>query len=228
MLKALVPVKSISKRVPNKNFRSFYGSLTLTDITVRKLLENLPPEDIYLSTDSDFQGQGYAEQYGINFLPRQLYLTSNGTPITEVIRSLAGQVPGDDDIALCMVCDPLFDRHEDVFRTWNQARQDGFDSLSVLQEKKEYLLDSDFNPIGFGFGEDHVPSQRLPSLYRLNFALSILTRDSIDRTGYHVGNNPYWYTDKGPSLDIDTPWDFEAARAVFARHGRSTWKRSES
>ena len=48
---AIIPVKSISERVPNKNFRPFTPSgQSLFDLTVDKLLAT-SVDDIYVSTN---------------------------------------------------------------------------------------------------------------------------------------------------------------------------------
>jgi CMP-N-acetylneuraminic acid synthetase len=213
-MKAVVPAKASSKRVPNKNFRPFVKNKSLFDITVERLLRILPPEDIYLSCEDESK-QRLAEQYKINFMLRDRRLAENTTPWGEVMQTVCLQVPGDDDVMWTQVCDPLFDEHQRCVEAWSQIR-DRHDSLTVVHPRRGYLLDQNFRPLGFGFGPWHVPSQQLPANYQLGFTLSILTRESISRVGYPVGAKPYWYIASENMIDIDTELDFRVARILFS------------
>ena len=50
-MKAIIPVKSSSIRVPNKNFKPFHDDDSLFDITVKKLLKILPPSEMHFSPE---------------------------------------------------------------------------------------------------------------------------------------------------------------------------------
>jgi CMP-N-acetylneuraminic acid synthetase len=217
-MKAVVPAKVCSTRVPGKNFRPFSGARSLFDITIERLLRILPAGDLYLSCEDESKKE-LADQYEINFMLRDPRLAENSTPWGEVMQTVCLQVPGDDDVLWAQVCDPLFDEHASCVEAWSRVR-DRHDTLTVVHPRRGYLLDQNFRPLGFGFGPWHVPSQHLPANYQLGFTLSILTRESIRRVGYPVGANPYWYIASEKVIDIDTEDDFRVAQILFEQtHG---------
>jgi CMP-N-acetylneuraminic acid synthetase len=214
-MKAVIPVKASSSRVPNKNFRPFHGDRSLFDLAAERLLAHFDPADVYVSCE-DPAKEPLAERWGFNFMPRERYLADNLTPFADVVRTICAQVPGEEDIVWAQVCDPLFDEHGACIETWGKVRA-GHDSLVVVHPVRGYFLDRDFRPLGFGFGYWHVPSQQLPPMYRYGFTLSILTRESLARVGYPVGERPYWYVGSEETVDIDTESDFALAQVIYAR-----------
>jgi N-acylneuraminate cytidylyltransferase len=227
-MKAVIPVKNSSTRVPGKNFKPFHKDSSLFDLTVEKLLQVLSPSDIYMSCE-DQETEHLAEKWGINFILRNPHLADNDTPFFEVFNGVCDHVPGDDDIAWCQVIDPMFDSYEECFDIWNNGHEvlecgawtkkdikKHHDSLVVVYPHRDYYLDSSHNPEGFGFGSWHKKSQLLPVKYQLTFTLSILTRESIKRNGYYVGTKPFWYHASNSRVDIDTTQDFEMAQAVYS------------
>ena len=229
-MKAIIPVKASSTRIPNKNFKQFHGGDSLFDITTKKVLRELHPQDIYMSCE-DPRFEKEADKYGINFILRDSILADNDTKFYDIFNGICDQVPGDDDIAWCQVIDPMFNSYKKCFELWNKGdlddtlHQDGrdtnqplsktHDSLVVVYPHKDYYLDANHTPLGFGFGPWHTKSQSLPYTYQLTFTLSILTRESIKSVGYHVGQSPYWYHAHNPRIDIDTEQDFIIARTLY-------------
>ena len=75
-MKAIIPVKKSSTRIPNKNFKEFYDGNSLFDLTVEKLLKSLNPDDIYMSCEDENE-KSLAEKWGINFILRDFHLADN-------------------------------------------------------------------------------------------------------------------------------------------------------
>jgi CMP-N-acetylneuraminic acid synthetase len=211
-MKAVIPVKRTSARVPNKNFREFYRGESLLAIKLDQLTAHLDRTDIYLSSEDPDVGV-IAEEAGVNFLPRDPVLARNETPYAYVVSQICRQVPGDDDIAWCHVTDPLFNDYGNCLAAWQKHRE-GHDSLVVVYPFRGYLLDSDYAPIGFGFGPWHRPSQALPTHYQLGFTLSLLRRVTALSLG-PVGARPYWFHAANRTVDIDDESDFYLAQAIF-------------
>ena len=214
-MKLIVPVKSNSTRVENKNFRKFYKDKSITDILLEKIAFK-GYSNIYISSDDDSK-KSIAESYGCNFLLRDKRLTDNDTPMREVVQEICKQLPsGDDDIAWCQASDPLFDDYQAAFRQWEKNRE-SYDSLVVVYPIKKYLLNESYIPINFGFGHWHVKSQNLATFYDLTFTLSILKREWVENCGYHIGSKPNWFQAKNEHIDIDTMSDFELAQLIFSQ-----------
>ena len=63
---------------------------------------------------------------------------------------------------------------------------------------------------------NNVPnSQDLPDVKRLNYGISIITRESMLKKRSLIGNNPGFYElDHFESVDVDTPFDFFIAEQI--------------
>lgn len=214
-MKIIIPVKSSSTRVENKNFKEFWNGFSLTDILLQKLSFK-EKKDIYISSE-DPKKEKYANRYGCNFLLRDKKLCDNDTPLPEVIRGIVKQIPEEyEEIAWCQVTDPMFNEHEKAFLEWEKNKEK-YDSLCVVYPFKKYILNSDHIPINFGFGNWHVKSQNLKNFYDMTFTFSILKKECIEKCGYHIGVKPYWYNASNVHVDIDTKEDFEIASIIYDR-----------
>lgn len=215
-MQVIVFAKGNSKRVPNKNFREFHDGNSLLDIALSKL-GLVPRSNIWISSEDPEKLEGFP-LLGYQTILRNERFTRNDTPISDVLRDAVMALPDDgQDVMFVMVCDPLLQDLDDIYYTWEHVRNHGYDSLGLVVPQREYLLNHELQPQGFGFGYDHVPSQQLPPTYRVNFAVSIVKRDAFDSaTAYHVLKRPFWYHVNGPSVDIDTMSDFRAAQALYA------------
>lgn len=212
-MKAVILGKMGSRRIARKNYKPFYGDMSLTDILLEKLVRYFDKSDIYLSSE-DASAKEVADKWGINFVLRDVKYTLLETNTVEVVRGVCKDIPGDDDILYCSCMDPLFDDYENMFRTWEEVRE-GHDSMNVVYPTKKYYLDRDHSPIGFGFGFWHVYSQYIPPVYQISWANEILTRECIERVGYMVGENPYWYDAYNTTVDIDNEKDWELAQVIY-------------
>lgn len=213
-MKIVIPVKSRSERINNKNFRPFYKDMSLTDILIQKLLNIVDKRYIYVSCD-DMPVMEMCKKYGINFLKRDDILTYNDTPMSKVITEVVHSVPGDDDIMWCLVTDPLFDSYRECLEKWKSLDKEKYDSLCVVYGLREYILDSNFKPLNFGFGEKHVPTQDLNNNYLLNNTLFIIKREAVFKNKYYIGEKPYWFISDNFSIDIDTEQEFRIAQIIY-------------
>lgn len=212
-MKVVIPVKKSSTRVPDKNFRPFYKDESLLDIKLRQLSACFDADDIYISSE-DATVADLAKSRGIGFIGRERHLADNETPYAYVVSQVCAEVPGEDEIAWCHVTDPLFDQYAACLNAWETGRED-HDSLVVVYPLRNYLLDANHKPMGFGFGPWHVRSQRLPQHYQLNFTFSILRRRTALDLG-PIGADPYWFHAANRTVDIDDMDDFAIASAIYA------------
>lgn len=216
-MQAIIPAKTSSQRVYDKNWRPFYAGKCLVDINIEALKQaGIESGCIYVSCESQRHLDYMHEKHGVKGILRDPVLCDNDAPITDWIRTLAGQVPGDDPIIWSQVCDPLFDEHAEALDEWEWAERHGYDSLVVVHPIGPYVLDSNFCPVGWQFGEYHIKSQSVLQKYQFPFTLSVLTRECIQRCGYHIGKNPFYYVSEGVHIDIDTEEDFAVAKAYYA------------
>jgi len=213
IVKVIIPAKSNSERVHNKNFCEFYQGQSLFDIKIKQLLEVLPAGDIYVSSENP-EVENLTKKYGLQFLPRTEHLTRNETPFAEVITSLIGEIPGDDDVMWVTVTEPFFCEFEDCLRTWAAVREE-HDSLVVVKPLTEFILDANGQPVNYQFGPWHLASQFLPKWFSVPHALHIVKRDTIRRCNYIIGTSPKLYVSTSRSIDIDDEFDFRIAKELY-------------
>ena len=214
-MKAIIPVKSNSERVKNKNFRRFYNDLSLLDILIIKLTRVMDSKDIYVSCD-DISAKMICDKYNVNYIERDKSLIDNDVPMSKVITEVVRSVPGEDDIVWCLVTDPLFDSYAECFDIWNNLDKEEYDSLCVVYNFREYILDENFEPIGFGFGKDHIPTQMLKNKYLLNNTAFFIKRQAVYDNEYYIGKKTYWYVANNISVDIDTEKEFKLAQVLYS------------
>ena len=105
-IKALVPVRSGSTRVPNKNIRPFADS-TLLDIKIQQLLRVPSLDGIVVNSNDDEMLQMASKYDGVELVKRDENFASNTVFMTDVFENMAENFPG-DVVVYCAVTYPLF------------------------------------------------------------------------------------------------------------------------
>ncbi len=214
-LKVAIPLKTNSERVKNKNLKPFYGDLSLFDVKARQLLKVFNPGDVYVSCE-DIKVRPQIEAYGFNFLYRDVKLTPNSAPWSEVIKDIVNNISDTDDIMWVQVTQPLFDDFAGVLEKWKAVYAD-HDSLAVVKKFRHHILDEHGRPVNFNFGYWHKVSQELPAFYELTWACFCMKREMLRECYYNIGRKPYLYETEINLVDIDTDQDFELASLLY-RH----------
>lgn len=214
-LKVIIPLKTNSSRVKNKNLRPFYGGLSLFDVKARQLLEAFDPVDVYVSSENPAVA-AEAAKYGFNFCRRDPSLTGAQTIETDLVESLVAAVPDKEaDIMWCQVTQPLFGDFAGLLAAYRGLAPE-YDGVVVAKKFSHHLIDERGNPVNFSFGYWHKITQDLPKLYQVAWAAFIMKRATLDKTHYQIGRRPYIYETSLPLVDIDTEEDFRLAQAVYA------------
>lgn len=213
-MKAVILAKSAERLIPNKNYRPFYGELSLIDILISKLIKVLPKDDIFLSCEAE-EYKSVCDKWEINFLKRDKVMTTYNVSNVDVVANVFKDMPKDEDYLWCTCVEPFFDEYTEILDVWKSLNKDKHDSLNVVYPMKKFMLDQAYNPIGFGFGHWHKYSQTVPPLYQISWATAILTRECIEKVSYLVGRKPYWYDSYSPIIDIDTMEDFVFAQLSY-------------
>ena len=212
-LKVVIPLKTNSDRVPNKNLRPFVDGKSLFDIKAEQLLKVFDPADVYISCENP-EVKSIVNKYGFNFMLRDIKLTPNSAPWSDVIRDAVNAVDDTSDIMWVQVTQPLFDEFEKVLGTWHE-NYDKCDSLAVVQKIRHHILNEHGMPVNFNFGYWHKISQDLPSYYVVTWACFCMKREMLKQCYYNIGKNPYLYETKKLLVDIDELQDFEAASLLY-------------
>jgi|GEM_PF-2219608 len=215
-MKFVILAKAESTRLPGKNYRAFSGTDSLVDVLIGKLLAVTPPGSIYLSCEENAK-RTVAERYGIHFLLRPRRLATPEVSLEATVQGVARQVPLGlgDDLAWCLPTDPLFAEFREVIADWRRVRAAGHDSLVVAYRDDSFLVDEQFEPLGWR--TPPLPhSRQLPAKYRLHFPITITTRALAEETGRWIGDRPAWYVSTRRSIDINTAAEFQLARLACA------------
>jgi CMP-N-acetylneuraminic acid synthetase len=221
-MKVIVPAKSSSKRVLNKNWREFHGGCSLVDIQIKKLIDaGIHKSDIIVTCEDTQLLSSCNQRHGVESLYRSPELCANETHVTDVIRKITSMVGNEEEVGWAHVCSPTFNEYAECLCKWEQSRG-RFDSLCVAYKSDHFVMmgqPSNLAPVGWSFGNCHTISQNTDTLYTMPFAFSILTRKSLEETSFYVGRNCLWHIASDKHIDIDTEQDFRDAQAVYLARG---------
>jgi len=215
-LKIVIPLKTNSERIPNKNLRPFVDGQSLFDIKAKQLLKTFSPSDVYCSSENP-DVEKIVQKYGFNFHLRDIALTGKNTRENQLVKTIVDTIPGSPDIMWCQVTQPLFDDFEGLMNAYRNL-DPAHDSIAVVKRQRHHLLDSRGNPVNFNFGYWHKISQDLPQLYEVAWAAFIMRREMLEQAWYQIGRNPYLYETKKPLVDIDEIQDFEVAALLYQHY----------
>ena len=215
-LKVVIPLKTNSERIKNKNLRPFIDGKSLFDVKAEQLLKVFNPDDVYCSSENP-DVEHIVKKYGFNFHLRDISLTGKNTRENMLVKNIVESIPGKPDIMWCQVTQPLFDEFEELLDVYKNLDAK-FDSICVVKRQRHHLLDAKGNPINFNFGYWHKISQDLPQLYEVAWSAFIMKREMLELAWYQIGRNPYLFETQKTLIDIDELEDFEVARLLYKQY----------
>lgn len=213
MFTAVIPVRKGSRRLKNKNVSDFSGT-TLLEYKIRQLKEVTHITSIVVSSDCDDM-LSIANTCGVVAHKRaDEYCDEKTKSFGEVVEHICTEIEG-EHILWATCTSPLVeaDNYAQAINTYLDKLNNGYDSLMSVEELKRYLWTED-GPLNYELGVKHVPSQELPTLYRITDGILIAPREKMIDWKYFHGVKPYKYVmDKRSSVDIDDILDLECAKA---------------
>lgn len=217
-IKALVAVRSGSQRVKNKNIRPFAGS-TLLEIKLKQL-NRISALDGIIVNSNDEEMLRIAQKNNCETVERDDFYAGNDVSMSDVYKNMAENC-NCDIIVYTNVTNPLL-QDRTICNAIEQyiKNADKYDSLNSAHLIKEFLF-KDNLPLNYDLR--HQPrSQDLPDIFALNFAVNIITKESMIENKNVVGCKPYIYAiDEIEATDIDNPIDFEFAEYLYNKLYRS-------
>ncbi|MDA7496616.1 acylneuraminate cytidylyltransferase family protein [Akkermansiaceae bacterium] len=211
---AIIPVRAGSKRVVNKNIRSFAGS-NLLQRKINQLKAVSKIEAIYVSSDSPEMLE-IAETSGCVAIERPAEFALDLVPMSEVYKHL-GELVKEPIVLFTHVTTPLCG--EASYRAAISQflnLKDEYDSLTTVTNVKDFLY---WDGEAVNFDPKSKPrSQDLPNIVKLNHAISIAPRELMIQEKNIFGHCPFLMplTDF-EAFDIDTELDFEIAEYLATR-----------
>jgi len=214
MVTAIVPVKTKSERLPEKNLRYFIDC-PLYEHKLRQI-QKAPFDQIVVSSESK-EVLKVAEKY--NCIPhlRDPKYSTPDIPMSEVYKYLASVV-GTGDIAWVNVNNPLVEEAEykQAIAAWKFIKNDN-DCLLSVDSLQRYIYWQG-KPLNW-IPEAHPKSQDLGGLWALNFAINIRPKEDVVKTGCFVGANPHFLEiDKYKATKVDYAEDLEICRLLWKRN----------
>lgn len=211
-IKALIPARSGSLRVKNKNIRPFADSNLLT-IKINQLFRIKEIDSVVVNSNDD-EILNIAKNLGCETVKRDPYFASDSVCMSEVYVDMA--LNFDSDIVLFADCtNPLVkdETIKNAIETYFE-KTDDVDSLNSAHKIKEFLFKNN-KPLNYDL--QNVPrSQDLPDIYALNFAISIIPQTLMLERRNIVGYNPFLLDiGKLEGLDIDDEIDFKFGEYLY-------------
>lgn len=215
---AVIPIRSGSQRVKDKNLRAF-ADTNLMELKIKNLLQVPELTSIVVNTNSELAieivNKSYRGGGGVTTHRREEYYASSQCSGSEFFRHL-GEVT-DTDLFVYCPCTSPFIKPETVSQCINQfISTSDYDCLATVSSVKEFLwLDGD----PMNYDPAHAPnSQDLPDVVALNFGVTVVRKEDLIKNSNIIGKNPQFVkTSDIESIDIDTPLDFYIAEQLYKK-----------
>lgn len=218
-IKALIPVRSGSVRVVNKNIRPFAGS-SLLEIKIKQMkrIQAMGLIDGVVVNSNCDEMLDIAKRLGAECVKRDERFAKNESKINEVYSDIASHFDAKTMLYVNCTNPMLEDRNviKSLEAYFARKDEDSLNSCHLIKEfmwkllpKKETLNYSLF---------DMPRSQDLPDIVALNFAINIISTSQIVKQKSIVGKNPLLFLlDERQALDIDNEIDFEFAEFLYKK-----------
>lgn len=211
---AVIPAKGFSGRLKNKNILDFHGNpLVVHKINQLKAVNEI--DEIVVSSDCE-KILSLARSHDVTALKRPHKYTLDDVKISEFFRYIADVLDGENIIWACCTS-PLVGSEliKQALLQYNKNVPQHHDSLITVYEYQHYLLDEN-GPMNFEIGDNHKYSQDLPKLDLFTNGVLIAPRTGYKKWGSNFGPNPFrMKVTQKQAVDIDTPTDFEIAKALW-------------
>lgn len=213
ILKALIPVRSGSKRVANKNIRPFANS-NLLEIKIKQLQRIKELDGIVVNSNDD-EMLDIARSLGAEAVKRDEYYAGDNVT-NEMYKNIAENCSS-DIIMYTNVTSPIIEDEtiSKLIQCYHENCNE-YDSVNTAHYIKEFMW-LDGKPMNYEL--DKTPkSQDLPNIMALNFAINLIDRQRLIDIAHYVGKKPYLYViDRVQAIDIDDMIDFEFAEFMYKK-----------
>jgi len=213
-LVALVPMRHVSERVPEKNYRPLAGKPLYAHIL--ETLHQCPEiERIVVDTDSPIISEGIRDDFpGVVLLDRPPHLRGGRVPMTQVLMHDVTEVPAQFYLQTHST-NPLLKAGtiSKALETFFAAFPEN-DSLFSVTELQARLWNADNEPLNHDPAE-LIRTQDLAPVFVENSCLYIFERESFLQHGNRIGMNPLRFAiEANEAIDIDQESDFSIVECI--------------
>ena len=221
---AIIPARSGSKGLKDKNIKELNGKPLLA-YSIEAALDSKQFDKVFVSTDSQIYAD-IAIQYGADasFLRSDKNSTDTAGSwdvVREVIDTFKSMGEEYDEIMLLQATSPLR-TSEDIINAVELLKEKEGNAVVSLTECDHSpswcnTLPKDCSMDGFDREEyKDLPRQSLPTFYRYNGAIYLVTKDELHNIGHMLEKGCYAYVmPQSRSIDIDTALDFMIAETIM-------------
>ena len=220
-----LPTRKGSERVKNKNTRPFaHIQGGLIENKLQQLVTSKLIDEFILSTNDEKcmeVAQKYVSDERLRILPRPDALCLGSTNLRDLIRYVP-TITDAEHILWGHVTTPMCDavEYDKAIEVYFSKLKEGHDSLVSVVELKNFLLNKRGKLINNTTTLPWPRTQDLETLYEINHAMFIASREIYMNEGNRIGQNPFLYImDKQLSFDIDWEEDFTLAEMIFEKKG---------
>ena len=204
-MKAFLPIKDHSERVPGKNFKQL-GSKSLFMWILETLLSVEEISTVVIDTDSTNQQLwSMASDSRIQIKTRNPNLIGDFVSMNELIWDFIDNKPG-EEFLMTHATNPFLSTStiKIAIEVYNEKKLSGFDSLFSVSEIQGRLYDSKGRTVNHKKGE-LMRTQDLEKYYLENSALYLFSHTSFAESRSRIGHQPYLYRISPlEAIDIDT------------------------
>ena len=202
-LRALVPMRHHSQRVPGKNYRPLAGKPLFHHI-IETLIDVPEIDEVVVDTDSEPVIEGLQRSFpDVKLIRRPEHLQPDDVPMNDILLHDTGQVEADFYLQTHST-NPLLkagtvSQAIHAFLT-EYPKHDSLFSVTRLQTRL-YFQDGtaiNHNP------RELVQTQDLPPVYEENSCLYIFTRENLLKRRHRIGERPLMFP-----IDADEAWDID-------------------
>ncbi len=220
---AIIPARSNSKRIPNKNFIDFFG-IPIIAWTIKAAIDSKIFDNIYVSTDS-LEIAEIAKKYNASVFIRDNFIDDISPVSDATIYTAKGLKLDSNDIIFQLMPNCPLRTSDDILKIYNfYLTLKNFNSViscfkfgwmnpwwAMKKDGDKYLpLFKDFN---------QRRSQDLESLYCPSGAVWVADLKSlVTKKSFYTGDHTFFEVPLRSALDIDDYEDLEMAKSLFLSH----------
>lgn len=215
-IKALLPMKENSERVPNKNMRSFNG-FPLYHAVIKSLLASKYITHVVINTDSEIIKKDAKDNFKdkIIIIDRPIEIQGDYISMNNIIEYDLNHLEGEHFIQTHSTNPLLKAETIDAAIVIYFGNLKKFDSVFSVTKLQTRLYDKNAKPINHN-PEELLRTQDLEPLYEENSNFYIFSKKSFqDAKHKRIGLKPIIFeVNKLEAVDIDEPEDFKLAELL--------------
>jgi CMP-N-acetylneuraminic acid synthetase len=216
-LTIIIPIKGISKRCPNKNFRPFYKEKSLLEIKLIQLSHYFTGCRILVITDI-CEAALIIKKTAKNIAFQIEVIVGKMSGIfSQDFKFMTSHVSTKNMMRVCVTTPFINGKNiHSMFAKFIEIGNSKIDSLIAVEKIQKHLVDQSGMPFNYNYGSGHIGSELLTPLYVVKAGVFILKSQTARQYSYHFGKRPYLYEfDALTSLDINKEQDWNNAQNLL-------------